>query len=102
MLKDYYLRSPTEADMLVALHDAGILVTQGNETHATCDISTVGIIYSETGRILIDGDGYEYSEVAPIDGWHVNLRVRGELTPEQLAILPIIPKPKNPRRVFAS
>lgn len=102
MIKDYYLKSPTESDMHVALHKAGILVTQGDETYSTCDISFVGTIYEETGRTLTDEDGNEYPEMAHIDGYHVNLLVRGELSPEQLTILPIIPKPNNPHRVFAS
>ena len=38
----------------------------------------VGLIYEATGNMLTDAEGNEYPEMAPIDGWHVNLRIRGD------------------------
>ena len=38
----------------------------------------VGLIHEPTGNMLTDADGMEYPEMAPIDGWHVNLRIRGD------------------------
>ena len=38
----------------------------------------VGLIHEPTGNTLTDNDGIEYPEMAPIDGWHVNLRIRGD------------------------
>ena len=38
----------------------------------------VGLIHDATGNMLTDADGIEYPEMAPIDGWHVNLRIRGD------------------------
>ena len=38
----------------------------------------VGLIHEPTGNILTDAEGIEYPEMAPIDGWHVNLRIRGD------------------------
>ena len=38
----------------------------------------VGLIHEPTGTMLTDADGMEYPEMAPIPGWHVNLRIRGD------------------------
>jgi hypothetical protein len=38
----------------------------------------VGLIHEPTGNMLTDADGIEYPEMAPIPGWHVNLRIRGD------------------------
>jgi hypothetical protein len=38
----------------------------------------VGLIYEATGVMLTDAEGNEYPEMAPIPGWHVNLRIRGD------------------------
>ena len=38
----------------------------------------VGLIHEPTGNMLTDAEGMEYPEMAPIDGWHVNLRIRGD------------------------
>lgn len=38
----------------------------------------VGLIYEATGVTLTDAEGNEYPEMAPIPGWHVNLRIRGD------------------------
>ena len=38
----------------------------------------VGLIHEPTGNMLTDAEGIEYPEMAPIPGWHVNLRIRGD------------------------
>jgi len=38
-------------------------------------IDLVGTIYEPTGQLLVDSDGNEYPETAPVDGWHVNFRL---------------------------
>jgi len=38
----------------------------------------VGLIHEPTGNMLTDAEGIEYPEMAPIDGWHINLRIRGD------------------------
>ena len=38
----------------------------------------VGLIHEATGVTLTDAEGNEYPEMAPIPGWHVNLRIRGD------------------------
>ena len=94
---DYFLKLPTEADTLTALaafchQDTETTVDDetGEETvtnvgepylvTATHDyaIDIVGVIYKATGEILTDDEGNEYPETAPLDGWHVNLRLIGD------------------------
>lgn len=38
----------------------------------------VGLIHEPTGNMLTDDEGNEYPEMAPINGWHINLRIRGD------------------------
>lgn len=84
---DLCLRFPDEASATEALADL----------HAAID--TIGTIYKPTGQTLLGDDG-EYPEIAPLEGWHVNLR--GELTDNQIATLtPFVVTPNNPVRVWA-
>ena len=58
-------------------------------------LDQIGIIYKPTGTVLED-----ILEMAPIDGWHVNLR--GTLTTVQVeALTPFIVVPQSPVRVWA-
>lgn len=41
-------------------------------------IDLVGTIYEPTGNMLTDDEGNEYPETAPVDGWHVNVRLVGD------------------------
>ena len=41
-------------------------------------IDIVGLIHEPTGNMLTDAEGIEYPEMAPVPGWHVNLRIRGD------------------------
>ena len=65
-------------------------------------IDIVGVIYRPTGNILTDADGNEYPEQAPLEGWHVNIRIVGDAmrdTVEALdAIYGVIPN--TPARVW--
>lgn len=99
-MKDYFLRAESREQIDQALINAGLLTVVDGEptTSPEINIDYVGIIYRPSGAL--DEEGSPIME--PVEGYHVNLRVRGELTPEQLAILPIIPKPNKPHRVFAS
>lgn len=62
----------------------------------TGSIDVIGIIYKPTGEMLLGEDG-EYPAMAPMDGWHVNLRT-AESYPELDAYKVI---PANPVRVWA-
>ena len=66
-------------------------------------IDVVGVIYRPTGTMLTDDYGNEYREQAPLDGWHVNLRLIGEAmrdTVEALADYLVDPAPVTPTRVW--
>ena len=41
-------------------------------------IDVVGTISEPTGNILTDADGNEYPEMAPVPGWHINIRLMGD------------------------
>lgn len=68
-------------------------------------IDVVGLIYKETGNMLTDDAGNEYPEMAPIDGWHVNLRLMGDKRREEVeaiaATYEVTPAPATPHRVWA-
>ena len=101
-MKDYFLRAQSREQIDQALIDAGLLSITNDEPITSPEVAIldyIGQIPEETGRMVTDEDGFEYPEMAAIDGYHIN--IRGELTPEQLAILPIINRPKSPWRVFA-
>lgn len=40
-------------------------------------IDVVGVLHEPTGVTLTDGEGFGYPEMAALDGWHVNIRIRG-------------------------
>ena len=94
---DFYICLPSEADMPAALAafykqdyttivdpDTGEESTQiEGEPYLvpfTADyaIDVVGQISKPTGNILTDAEGNEYPEVAPIAGWHINIRLIGD------------------------
>lgn len=58
-------------------------------------IDEIGLIYNPTGNTINEED-YSYPEMAPADGWHVN--VRG---PENTTLDSYNTNPKTPRRVWA-
>jgi hypothetical protein len=62
-------------------------------------LDIIGTMYRETGNMLTTDDGMEYPEIAPIDGFHANLRE--ELTDEQVALLPTVDAPATPYRKWA-
>lgn len=109
---DLYLRF-TDADAAnAALLAAGLLT----ETQALLDadgnvlipagyapvnatIDTVGTIYKPTGNTITTDMG-EQPEMAPLDGWHVNVRLSADKTcPESLQSA--IVSPVTPVRVWA-
>lgn len=96
-MQDYFLRCTSEKTLNAKLIEAGVLVgTKKDGYYPTVELSIIGPIYEETG--VVDADGLPITE--PIEGYHAN--IRGNLTQEQIDILPIIPRPNNPHRVFAS
>jgi len=118
---DFFLKLASEADMptvLSAFYRQDTETTVDDETGEetvvnvgepylvahTPDyaIDIVGVIHRPTGVILTDADGNEHPEQAPLDGWHVNIRIVGDAmrdTVEALdAICGVIPN--RPARVW--
>lgn len=62
-------------------------------------LDIIGTIYQPTGETLTDAEGMEYPEMAPVSGYHANLRE--DLTDEQQAALPTIAAPATPMRKWA-
>ena len=92
----FYIKLTSEADMPTAFdwaykQDSHKEVDEeGNETVVldgdpylvayTRDysIDVIGVMHEPTGNMLTDDEGNEYPEMAPIDGWHVNVKLHGE------------------------
>jgi len=91
---DFYLRLPSEADTptaLAAFYQQDTVTSvdpeTGEETTANVGdpylvtnsvdyaIDVVGVIMDPTGVILTDPNGFEYPEMAPLPGWHINIRL---------------------------
>lgn len=66
-------------------------------------IDVVGVIYEQTGQTLTDADGNEYPETAPLDGWHINIRLLNDTMREEVEAIDaqygVVPS--SPSRVFA-
>jgi hypothetical protein len=87
----YRIEGAVEADP-----ENGIEAVEGYEVPNYANIDTIGIIYKPTGEMLQGEDG-EYPEMAPIEGWHVNVRLVGE---DAEALAPFVVEPKTPVRVW--
>jgi hypothetical protein len=87
----YRIEGAVEADP-----EQGIEAVEGYEVANYANIDTIGIIYKPTGEMLQGEDG-EYPEMAPIEGWHVNVRLVGE---DADALAPFVVEPKTPVRVW--
>lgn len=109
-MNDYYLRTTDATALYNALEAAGIVreIPQDERTSehawAVTDahryaLDVIGVIYRPTGKMLTTDEG-ETQEMAPLPGWHANLRVMGEFDAETLADL-AIDAPKNPARGWA-
>ena len=99
---DFFIKLNSEADMHTAFVDfyqEGELVTH---THDYA-IDVVGVIYKPTGNMLMDAEGFEYPETAPLDGWHVNVRLSGDKVRESVEAIDALygATPKSPSQVFA-
>jgi hypothetical protein len=106
-MTDFYLAFPDEAAAKAALYriegaveadpESGVEAQEGYEVTNYANIDTIGVIYKPTGEMLMGEDG-EYPEMAPIEGWHVNVRlVEGE---DAEALEPFEVSPETPVRVW--
>jgi len=117
---DFYLRLSAESDMPTVLadfyqqdyvtnvDDEGVetqtpdgdpyLVTHSHDYA----IDVVGLIHEPTGTMLTDEEGNEYPEMAPVDGWHINIRLVGDAKRETVEALDAVHgvTPNSPSRVW--
>jgi hypothetical protein len=95
MYTDFFLRFDTEAEANAALFTEqtnvqdDVVETVLVPKYAAVDV--IGTIYKPTGKMLTTPEG-EVPEMAPLDGWHVNVRHTDE-TPELEAfrVFPVTP-----------
>jgi hypothetical protein len=73
-----------------------VLFTDEQSNYRNIDI--IGTIYKPTGKVIKGEDG-EYPEMAPIEGFHVNVRL--EAGEDWEALIPYQVFPENPVRVWA-
>jgi hypothetical protein len=117
---NYYLKANSETALWEALEAAGLAVKDYDPEDALnvrpddLDLETewqptgafgwrftgqaldiIGVIYKPTGTMLTDEEGFEYPEMAAIDGYHANLIAEAGLD------LPTIEAPATPYRVWA-
>lgn len=119
---DFYLKLASEADLPTALaafykQDYTTIVDPetGEESTQleggpylvmhTADyaIDLVGTIMKATGNTLTDAEGFEYPEMAPLDGYHINIRIMGDgrrADVEALSAYFVNPEPVTPARVW--
>lgn len=98
-MKNYYLKFVDHADLEDTLVAAGLAETYQEVFTPRVTLDVIGIIHKPTGNTLTTEDGLQYPETLPIDGYHANLKA--ELTEQQEALLPLIPAPTTPYRVWA-
>jgi len=106
MYIDYCLKFDSEADAKAMLYrvvgaveadpENGVEAQEGYEVANYDAIDLIGTIYKPTGK-MIDSDEGSYPEMAPLDGYHVNVRVLKE-APELEAYRV---QPVTPVRVWA-
>jgi hypothetical protein len=88
MYHDFFLKFADESEATAVLFD--------DERPKYAAVDVVGVIYKPTGDTLMTSEG-PVSEMAPIDGWHVNVR-HTEPAPELEAYQVF---PETPSRAWA-
>lgn len=85
MYNDFYLKFADEAEANGVLFEG-----DGEERRAKYTaIDVIGTIYKPTGNVLTTDEG-EVPEMAPLEGWHVNVRHMGEAA--ELAAYAVTPQ----------
>ena len=117
---DFYLKLTSESEMPTVLADfyrqdyVTNVDEEGVETQVADGdpylvthshdyaIDVVGTIYEPTGETLTDDEGVAYPAMAPIDGWHVNIRLVGDSMRETVEALDTTHgvTPNSPSRVW--
>ena len=106
---DWFVKADSRDALLTALDGTDIVGEDedGNKVlHSTkaIGVDEVGTIYAPTGNTLTDDDGNEYPEIAPVTGYHLNLRKMRDEADSIITILEdadlTIDAPSTPFRKF--
>ena len=107
---DWFVKADSRDALLTALDGTDIVGEDedGNKVlHSTkaIGVDEVGTIYAPTGNTLTDDEGNEYPEIAPVTGYHLNLRKMRDEADSIINILEdadlTIDPPATPHRKFA-
>ena len=118
--RDFHLRLSAESDMRTVLADfyrqdyVTVVDEEGVETQVKDGdpymvthshdyaIDVVGTLQEPTGTMLTDDEGNEYPEMAPMAGWHINIRLVGDAKRETVEALDETHgvTPETPMRVW--
>jgi len=97
---DYFLKCESRAQANTLLESAGLQVASDDGYMPADGVSIYHVGVISTGGEW-DEEGNEIVPPVTIDGWHVNLRLREELTEDQLAVLAgSLVTPDTPRVIF--
>lgn len=105
MYIDYHLKFADEAEAHAVLYRKegvveaaeGVEAQEGYDVPNFANIDVIGTIWKPSGKMLQTDEG-EVAEMAPIPGWHVNVRVVGE---DASALEAYRVFPATPNRVWA-
>ena len=90
-MKPVYLKFASEVQA------ASILYSENRPNYQNVDV--IGAMFEPTGNTLTDGEGGSFPEMAPIEGWHVNVAlIDGE---DEAELMPFAVQPNSPSRVWA-
>ena len=119
--QDFYIRLNSEADLPTVFADfykqdyVTVVDEETGESSQVADgdpylvththdyaIDLVGTIYEPTGNTLTDDEGNEYPETAPLDGYHVNVRLMGDARRADVEAINVTygATPNSPSRVW--
>ena len=99
---DFYLKLTSEASMPSVL---SIFYDEDGEfvsNTADYSIDVVGVLQEPTGVTITDDEGMEYPEMTTLDGWHVNIRLTGDVLRDETEALDVSHgvTPSAPKRVW--
>jgi len=99
MYQDFYLRFADEDEANAVLFDMQHDGEGYNKVPKYAAVDVIGTIYKPTGKVLPapDGSGDAVDEMAPVEGWHVNIRHTAD-APELKAFQVF---PATPARMWA-
>jgi hypothetical protein len=94
-----YITSVDEEGVETSVEDGDAYLVAHSHDYA---IDVVGTIHEPTGTMLTDEEGNEYPEMAPMAGWHVNIRLVGDAVRETVEALDETHgvTPETPMRVW--